>query len=67
MPPMKKKQQVVIVGGGPVGMAMAIELAQRGITNAIVELRRTSAYDRAIHGIVCRAVGSVVREPSRHS
>jgi 2-polyprenyl-6-methoxyphenol hydroxylase-like FAD-dependent oxidoreductase len=36
---MKKKHQVVIVGGGPVGMAMAIELAQRGITSAIVEKR----------------------------
>jgi 2-polyprenyl-6-methoxyphenol hydroxylase-like FAD-dependent oxidoreductase len=40
---MKKKQQVVIVGGGPVGMAMAIELAQRGITSAIVE-RRTQEH-----------------------
>ncbi len=38
-----KKQQVVIVGGGPVGMAMAIELAQRGITSAIVE-RRTQEH-----------------------
>ena len=41
--PMRKKQQVVIVGGGPVGMAMAIELAQRGITSAIVE-RRTQEH-----------------------
>src|SRR5215467_6002388 len=40
---MKKKQQVVIVGGGPVGMAMAIELAQRGISSAIVE-RRTQEH-----------------------
>ncbi len=39
MSPAKKKQQVVIVGGGPVGMAMAIELAQRGIASAIVEKR----------------------------
>src|SRR5499426_3731310 len=38
-----KKKQVVIVGGGPVGMAMAIELAQRGITSAIVE-RRTQEH-----------------------
>ena len=43
MPFEKKKQQVVIVGGGPVGMAMAIELAQRGITSAIVE-RRTQEH-----------------------
>jgi len=34
-----KKQQVVIVGGGPVGMAMAIELGQRGVASAIVERR----------------------------
>src|SRR5262245_49350014 len=40
---MKKKQQVVIVGGGPVGMAMAIELAQRGIASALVE-RRTQQH-----------------------
>jgi 4-hydroxyisophthalate hydroxylase len=38
-----KTQQVVIVGGGPVGMAMAIELAQRGITCALVE-RRTQDH-----------------------
>jgi 2-polyprenyl-6-methoxyphenol hydroxylase-like FAD-dependent oxidoreductase len=37
------KKQVVIVGGGPVGMAMAIELAQRGITSAIIE-RRTQEH-----------------------
>jgi 4-hydroxyisophthalate hydroxylase len=43
MSPTTKKQQVVIVGGGPVGMAMAIELAQRGITSAIVE-RRTQEH-----------------------
>lgn len=28
---------VVIAGGGPVGMALAIELAQRGITSTVVE------------------------------
>jgi 4-hydroxyisophthalate hydroxylase len=39
----EKKRQVVIVGGGPVGMAMAIELAQRGITSALVE-RRTQEH-----------------------
>src|SRR6185369_9989767 len=43
MSPTTKRQQVVIVGGGPVGMAMAIELAQRGITSAIVE-RRTQEH-----------------------
>jgi 2-polyprenyl-6-methoxyphenol hydroxylase-like FAD-dependent oxidoreductase len=43
MSPAKKKQHVVIVGGGPVGVAMAIELAQRGITSAIVE-RRTQEH-----------------------
>ena len=39
----KKKRQVVIVGGDPVGMAMAVELAQRGIASAIVE-RRTQEH-----------------------
>jgi 2-polyprenyl-6-methoxyphenol hydroxylase-like FAD-dependent oxidoreductase len=43
MQPQQKKRQVVIIGGGPVGMAMAIELAQRGITSAIVE-RRTQEH-----------------------
>ena len=43
MESMKKKQQVVIVGGGPVGMGMAIELAQRGITSALIE-RRTQEH-----------------------
>src|SRR5499426_4482173 len=38
-----KKKQVVIVGAGPVGMAMAIEFAQRGIRSAIVE-RRTQEH-----------------------
>jgi len=36
---MSKRFRVVIVGGGPVGMAMAIELGQRGISCAIVERR----------------------------
>ncbi|HLH95316.1 MAG TPA: FAD-dependent monooxygenase [Xanthobacteraceae bacterium] len=40
---MQQEQQVIVVGGGPVGMAMAIELAQRGITCAIVE-RRTQEH-----------------------
>src|SRR3954470_21542372 len=39
MQPTQKRRQVVIAGGGPVGMAMAIELAQRGITSAVVERR----------------------------
>jgi 4-hydroxyisophthalate hydroxylase len=32
--------QVVIVGGGPVGMALAIELGQRGISCAVIEKNR---------------------------
>ena len=32
-----QRYQVVIVGGGPVGVALAIELGQRGITCAVVE------------------------------
>ena len=34
---MKEKYQVVIVGGGPVGVGLAIELGQRGISCALVE------------------------------
>src|SRR5215470_13176844 len=36
---MNKRYQVVIVGGGPVGVALAIELGQRGISCALVERR----------------------------
>ena len=38
---MKSRHQVVIVGGGPVGVALAVELGQRGISCALVERRRT--------------------------
>lgn len=34
---MPKPYQVVIVGGGPVGMALAVELGQRNISCAVVE------------------------------
>ena len=37
---MSKRYQVVIVGGGPVGVALAVELGQRGIACAVVERRR---------------------------
>jgi 4-hydroxyisophthalate hydroxylase len=37
---MSKRHQVVIVGGGPVGVALAVELGQRGIDCALVERRR---------------------------
>src|ERR1700719_3185374 len=36
---MSKRHQVVIVGGGPVGVALAVELGQRGIVCAVVERR----------------------------
>ncbi|MGB7038031.1 MAG: FAD-dependent monooxygenase [Xanthobacteraceae bacterium] len=36
---MKKKYQVVIVGGGPVGVGLAVELGQRGISCALIERR----------------------------
>src|ERR1700691_183479 len=37
---MSKRHQVVIVGGGPVGLALAVELGLRGISCALVERRR---------------------------
>src|SRR3954452_19111056 len=40
---MSKRYQVVIVGGGPVGMGLAIELGQGGIRCAVVE-RRTEQH-----------------------
>jgi 2-polyprenyl-6-methoxyphenol hydroxylase-like FAD-dependent oxidoreductase len=40
---MNKRHQVVIVGGGPVGMGLAVELGQRGISCVVVE-RRTEQH-----------------------
>ena len=37
---MNKKHQVVIVGGGPVGVALAVELGLRGMSCALVERHR---------------------------
>jgi 2-polyprenyl-6-methoxyphenol hydroxylase-like FAD-dependent oxidoreductase len=37
--PVEKRHQVVIVGGGPVGVALAIDLGMRGISCALVESR----------------------------
>lgn len=36
---MAERYQVVIVGGGPVGVALAVDLGQRGISCALVERR----------------------------
>src|SRR5713226_10590115 len=36
---MKKRHQVIIVGGGPVGLALAVDLGLRGISCALVERR----------------------------
>jgi 2-polyprenyl-6-methoxyphenol hydroxylase-like FAD-dependent oxidoreductase len=41
---MKKRHQVVIVGGGPVGVALAVDLGMRGISCAIIE-RRTKLQE----------------------
>ncbi len=38
---MKKHHQVIIVGGGPVGVALAVELGLRGISCVLVERRIT--------------------------
>ena len=35
----EKRHQVVIVGGGPVGVALAVELGLRGVSCALVESR----------------------------
>ena len=37
---MNKKHQVVIVGGGPVGVALAVELGLRGVSSALDERYR---------------------------
>ena len=42
---MEKRHQVVIVGGGPVGVALAVELGLRGISCALVERRHDTAAD----------------------
>src|SRR3954452_1695088 len=39
---MAKRFQVVIVGGGPVGVALAVQLGMRGITCGLVETRTDS-------------------------
>ena len=36
---MSKRYQVVIVGGGPVGVALAVDLGLRGVSCALVERR----------------------------
>ena len=36
---MSKRHQVIIVGGGPVGVALAVELGLRGIRCALIERR----------------------------
>jgi len=39
--------QVVVAGGGPIGMAVAIELASRGIKTAVCESRAEGVYNIA--------------------
>ena len=36
---MGKRGQVIIVGGGPVGVGLAIDLAQRGVSSVLIERR----------------------------
>jgi len=38
---MAERYQIIIVGGGPVGVALAVELGQRGISCAVVERHLT--------------------------
>ncbi len=37
---MAKRYQVIVVGGGPVGVALAVELAQRGVSVIVLERQR---------------------------
>src|SRR4051794_21394159 len=39
--PMTERSQVVIVGGGPVGVGLAVDLGQRGVSSVVLE-RRTA-------------------------
>jgi 2-polyprenyl-6-methoxyphenol hydroxylase-like FAD-dependent oxidoreductase len=41
---MQKRHQVIIIGGGPVGVALAVELGLRGISCAVIE-RRTKLQE----------------------
>src|SRR5919197_1032652 len=38
---MDQRYQVIVVGGGPVGVALAVELGLRGVSCAVVERRQT--------------------------
>jgi 2-polyprenyl-6-methoxyphenol hydroxylase-like FAD-dependent oxidoreductase len=40
---MKNRYQVVVVGGGPVGMGLALDLALRGVSCAVIERRDKSS------------------------
>ena len=37
---MQRIAQVLIIGAGPVGMTLAIDLASRGVSSHIIEIRR---------------------------
>ncbi len=54
----KKRHQVVIVGGGPVGVALAVELGQRGISCALVERRLTPQRIPKGQGLTQRTDGA---------
>ena len=40
-----KRYQVIVVGGGPVGVALAVDLGLRGISCALVETRAGLSSD----------------------
>jgi 2-polyprenyl-6-methoxyphenol hydroxylase-like FAD-dependent oxidoreductase len=44
--PLPDRTEVLIAGGGPVGLAAAVELGQRGITCVVIEPRATVSHDR---------------------
>ena len=62
--------QVLVVGGGPVGLTLAMDLARRGIRTVVAELRHKGAPVTAMgidHVLWYRGQGERYRQgPRRH-
>jgi len=62
-PPLPGRTQVLIAGGGPVGLAAAVELGQRGIDCVVVEPREVvSPRPAAVQDRQCAHHGRVGAE-----